>query len=57
MWESWEAGWGDMRNAVAAMPGIAMAAVVGVPHPRWDERPVAVAGILVRLTQWMDSLL
>ncbi|CAJ1382252.1 unnamed protein product [Effrenium voratum] len=32
----------DMENAVAAMPGIAMAAVVGVPHPRWDERPVAV---------------
>ena len=32
------------RNAVCAMPGISLAAVVAVPHPRWDERPVVVAG-------------
>ena len=31
------------RNAVTALPGVAMAAVVAVPHPKWDERPVVVA--------------
>jgi len=28
---------------VTALPGVAMAAVVAVPHPKWDERPVVVA--------------
>ena len=32
----------DMENAVTALSGIGMAAVVAVPHPRWDERPVVV---------------
>ena len=32
-----------LRNAVTALPGVAMAAVVAVPHPKWDERPVVVA--------------
>lgn len=32
----------DMENQIAAMTEIDTAAVVGVPHPRWDERPIAV---------------
>lgn len=32
----------DMENSVTALSGISMAAVVAVPHPRWDERPVVV---------------
>ena len=28
---------------MTALPGVAMAAVVAVPHPKWDERPVVVA--------------
>ncbi|HEY2042667.1 MAG TPA: long-chain-fatty-acid--CoA ligase [Jatrophihabitans sp.] len=32
----------DMENALAAHPAIAEAAVVGVSHPRWQERPVAI---------------
>ncbi|NKC12176.1 MAG: long-chain-fatty-acid--CoA ligase [Gammaproteobacteria bacterium] len=32
----------DMENHIAALPGVAMAAVVAQPHPKWDERPVAV---------------
>ena len=32
----------DMENLVVALPEVAMAAVVAVPHPKWDERPVVV---------------
>ena len=30
----------DLENVAAGHPSLAMAAVVGVPHPQWDERPV-----------------
>mmetsp|Transcript_98202 Transcript_98202/g.194515 ORF Transcript_98202/g.194515 Transcript_98202/m.194515 type:complete len:565 (+) Transcript_98202:64-1758(+) len=33
----------DMENLVASMSEIAMAAVVAMPHPKWDERPVVIA--------------
>ena len=32
----------DLENHIVAMSGVAQAAVVAVPHPRWDERPVAL---------------
>ena len=32
----------DLENAVAGHPEIALAAVIGVPHPRWQERPLLV---------------
>ncbi|MFD0661140.1 AMP-binding enzyme [Thermocatellispora tengchongensis] len=32
----------DLENAIVAHPAVAEAAVVGVPHPRWQERPVAL---------------
>ncbi|CAE8652421.1 unnamed protein product [Polarella glacialis] len=32
----------DLENHISGMNEIAVAAVVAVPHPRWDERPVAV---------------
>jgi fatty-acyl-CoA synthase len=32
----------DLENAAVAHPGIAEAAVIGLPHPRWDERPLLV---------------
>ncbi|GAB4397751.1 MAG: 3-(methylthio)propionyl-CoA ligase [Rhodoferax sp.] len=32
----------DLENIAAAHPGVAMAACVGMPHPKWDERPVLV---------------
>jgi fatty-acyl-CoA synthase len=32
----------DLENHIVALPGIAQACVVAQPHPRWDERPVAL---------------
>ncbi|WP_396431007.1 long-chain-fatty-acid--CoA ligase [Limnohabitans sp.] len=30
----------DLENAAIGHPGVAMAAVIGVKHPKWDERPL-----------------
>jgi fatty-acyl-CoA synthase len=32
----------DLENALASHPHVAEAAVIAVPHPKWDERPLAV---------------
>jgi acyl-CoA synthetase (AMP-forming)/AMP-acid ligase II len=32
----------DLENAAMAHPGVAEAAVIGVAHPKWDERPLLV---------------
>jgi len=32
----------DLENHIVAMPQVAQAAVVAQPHPKWDERPVAL---------------
>jgi fatty-acyl-CoA synthase len=32
----------DLENALMGHPAVREAAVVGVPHPKWDERPLAV---------------
>src|SRR5207253_6763937 len=31
----------DLENAIMAHPKVREAAVVGIPHPKWDERPLA----------------
>lgn len=33
----------DLENAAISHPAVANAAVVAMPHPKWDERPVLVA--------------
>jgi len=33
----------ELENAVMAHPKIMEAAVIGLPHPKWDERPVVYA--------------
>mmetsp|Transcript_36257 Transcript_36257/g.93490 ORF Transcript_36257/g.93490 Transcript_36257/m.93490 type:complete len:572 (+) Transcript_36257:53-1768(+) len=35
----------DLENHITAMSEVAMAAVVAMPHPRWDERPVAIVAL------------
>lgn len=32
----------DLENHIVGIPGVAQAAVVAQPHPKWDERPVAL---------------
>ena len=32
----------DLENALMCHPSVAEAAVIGVPHPKWQERPLAV---------------
>ena len=32
----------DLENHIVALDGIAQACVVACPHPKWDERPVAL---------------
>lgn len=32
----------DLENHICAMEGVAQAAVVAAPHPKWDERPIAI---------------
>ena len=31
----------DLENAIMSHPAVQEAAVVGIPHPKWDERPLA----------------
>jgi fatty-acyl-CoA synthase len=33
----------DLENIAVAHPAVAEAAVIGVRHPKWDERPIVVA--------------
>jgi fatty-acyl-CoA synthase len=32
----------DVENAALGVKGVANAAVIGVPHPKWNERPLLV---------------
>ncbi|RMD85190.1 MAG: fatty-acid--CoA ligase [Candidatus Dadabacteria bacterium] len=32
----------DLENHISGLPGVRQAAVVAQPHPKWDERPVAL---------------
>ena len=32
----------DLENAAMGHPGVAHAAVIGVPHPKWQERPLII---------------
>jgi len=33
----------DLENIAVGHPAIAEAAVIGIAHPKWDERPIVVA--------------
>lgn len=47
----------DLENHIVAMPGIAQACVVAQPHPKWDERPVALVVLREGATLDRDAVL
>jgi fatty-acyl-CoA synthase len=46
-----------LENALMGHPKVAEAAVVAVPHPKWDERPLAVVVLKAGQTATPDELL
>ena len=46
----------DLENALMAHPAIAEAAVIAVPHEKWDERPLAVCVLREGQTATPDEL-
>jgi len=50
----------DLENIAAGCPGVKIAAVIGVPHAKWEERPLLViethAGTTVSKAQVLDYL-
>jgi fatty-acyl-CoA synthase len=35
----------DVENSAMAHPAVAMAACIGMPHPKWDERPIVAVAL------------
>ena len=46
----------DLENALMAHPAIAEAAVIAIPHEKWDERPLAVCVLREGQTATPDEL-
>ena len=50
----------EIENLAAGHPAVAEAAVIGVPHPKWDERPLLVVvkkpGVNVTRDELLDFL-
>ena len=47
----------DIENIAMAHPAVAMAACVGMPHPKWDERPIVVVTLKPGAEVTRDELL
>ena len=46
----------EVENALSAHPAIAELAVIGAPHERWGETPVAVAVLVPDASLTLDEL-
>ncbi len=46
----------ELENCIMAHPKVLEAAVVGLPHPRWDERPVAAVVVKPGQTLTKDEV-
>ena len=46
----------DLENALVGHPKVAEAAVIALPHPKWDERPLAVVVLKTGLSATADEL-
>ncbi|WP_203292423.1 long-chain-fatty-acid--CoA ligase [Maricaulis parjimensis] len=47
----------DLENAAMGHPDVAMAAAVGMPHPKWQERPLLVVQVKDGAEQNAESIL
>jgi fatty-acyl-CoA synthase len=47
----------DIENLVVAHPAVALAAVIGMPHPKWDERPFLVVQLKPGAQATRDEML
>ncbi|MCW1986420.1 UNVERIFIED_ORG: fatty-acyl-CoA synthase [Sphingomonas sp. R1F5B] len=46
----------DLENIAVGHPAVAEAAAIGIPHPRWDERPLLVVVLRPGMTATADDL-
>jgi fatty-acyl-CoA synthase len=46
----------DLENALVAHPAVREAGVIAVPHPKWDERPIAAVVLRPGTTATQDEL-
>ncbi|MFP6690474.1 MAG: long-chain-fatty-acid--CoA ligase [Alphaproteobacteria bacterium] len=46
----------DLENAAMAHPAIQEAAVIGMPHPKWDERPLLVVVAVERQSPELEEV-
>jgi fatty-acyl-CoA synthase len=47
----------DMENALIGHPAVREAVVVGIPHPDWGERPLALVVLKPGVTATQQGLL
>jgi fatty-acyl-CoA synthase len=47
----------DIENLVCGHPKVALAAVIGTPHPKWDERPLLIVALKPGQTAAGDEML
>ena len=46
----------ELENAAVGCPGVAEAAAIGVPHPKWDERPLLLSFAIREATVGDDEI-
>jgi fatty-acyl-CoA synthase len=46
----------DLENALAAHPAVREAGVIAIPHPKWDERPVAAVVLRPAMSATAEEL-
>jgi len=47
----------ELENALMGHPAVAEAAVISIPHPKWQERPLAVVVLKPEMSATRDELL